>query len=78
MSTGEKHDVDIAFGCSVPRAHDLERSHSGECRLSWEVPAADTKYTKQFALEVGDIPGHQIRIYELHRVYPSDRPNCKG
>jgi hypothetical protein len=49
-----------------------------KCRLSWEVPASDTKYTQQFALEVGDVPGHQIRIYELHRVYPNDKPNCEG
>jgi hypothetical protein len=49
-----------------------------KCRLSWEVPASDTKYTQQFALDVGDIPGHQIRIYELHRVYPNDKPNCEG
>jgi hypothetical protein len=49
-----------------------------KCRLAWEVPASDTKYTQQFTLEVGDIPGHQIRIYELHRVYPNDRPNCEG
>ena len=49
-----------------------------KCRLAWEVPASDTKYTQQFALDVGDIPGHQIRIYELHRVYPNDKPNCEG
>ena len=40
--------------------------------------AADTKYTKQFALDVGDIPGHQVRVYEIHRVYPNDKPNCEG
>ena len=28
--------------------------------MSWEVPAADTKYTQQLALDVGDIPGHQV------------------
>ena len=38
----------------------------------------DTKYTQQFALDVGDISGHQIRIYELRRVYPNDKPNCEG
>ena len=53
-------------------------SADDKCRLTWEVPASDTKYTQQFALEVGDIPGHQIRIYELHRVYPNDKPNCEG
>ena len=30
--------------------------------MSWEVPAADTKYTQQLALDVGDIPGHQVAI----------------
>ena len=49
-----------------------------KCRLAWEVPAGDTKYTQQFALDVGDIPGHQIRIYELHGAYPNDKPNCEG
>ena len=48
------------------------------CKMSWEVPAADTKYTQQLALDVGDIPGHQVRVYELHRVYPNDKPNCEG
>jgi hypothetical protein len=43
--------------------------------MSWEVPAADTKYPQQLALDVGDIPGHQVRVYELHRVYPNDKPN---
>jgi hypothetical protein len=49
-----------------------------KCRLSWEVPAVDTNYTQQLALDVGDMPGHQIRVYELHRVYPNDKPNCEG
>jgi hypothetical protein len=28
--------------------------------MSREAPAADTKYTQQLALDVGDIPGHQV------------------
>jgi hypothetical protein len=47
------------------------------CKMSWEIPAADTKYTQQLALDVGDIPGHQVRVYELHRVYPNAKPNCE-
>ena len=49
-----------------------------KCKLSWEVPVVDTKYTRQLALDVGDMPGHQVRVYELHRVYPNDKPNCEG
>ncbi len=28
-----------------------------------------SKYTQQHRLDVGDVPGHQIRIQETHRVY---------
>jgi hypothetical protein len=36
--------------------------------MSWEVPAADTKYTQQLALDVGDIPGHQVRRILVRQV----------
>ena len=48
------------------------------CKMSWETPAADTKYTQQVAIDVGDMPGHQVRVFELHVVYPNDKPNCEG
>jgi hypothetical protein len=53
-------------------------SAEGRCKMAWETPAADSKYTQQYTMDVGDIPGHQIRIVELHRVYPNDKPNCEG
>jgi hypothetical protein len=46
--------------------------------MSWEVPAADAKFTQQLTVDVGDMPGHQVRVFELHRVYPNDKPNCEG
>ena len=49
-----------------------------KCKMSWEVPASDTKYTQQLAIDVGDIPGHQVRVVEIHRVYPNAKPNCEG
>lgn len=47
------------------------------CKMSWEPPA-NTKYTQQHAIDVGDIPGHQVRIFEIHVVYENDKPNCEG
>src|SRR6185369_16304366 len=29
-------------------------------------------------IDVGDVPGHQVRILELHRTFPDDKPNCEG
>jgi hypothetical protein len=34
--------------------------------------------TQQHVTDLGDIPGHQIRVFELDRVYPNIKPNCEG
>jgi hypothetical protein len=49
-----------------------------KCKMKWESSAANAEYTQQHVIDVGDIPGHQIRIFELHRTFPNDRPNCEG
>jgi hypothetical protein len=47
-------------------------------RVSYKVAAANTKYTQQHAIDVGDVPGHQVRIYEIHREYGKDGPVIGG
>jgi hypothetical protein len=47
------------------------------CKVSEEATAAKSTYTQQHVLDVGDISGHQIRVFELHRTYPNDKPNCE-
>jgi len=49
-----------------------------KCKVSEGAEAAKSTYTQQHALDVGDVPGHQVRIYEIHRTYPNDKPNCEG
>jgi hypothetical protein len=49
-----------------------------KCKMKWEVPAANADFTQQHMIDVGDVPGHQVRIYELHRTFPNDQPNCEG
>jgi hypothetical protein len=43
-------------------------------KLTYTLPAEASKYTIQHTIEVGDIPGHKIRVAELHRVFPTDKP----
>jgi hypothetical protein len=43
-------------------------------RLIFDVSAENTKYTKQHEIDVGDVPGHQVRIFEIHRTYPTNAP----
>src|SRR5438132_12578951 len=47
-------------------------------RVSFKTSAINTKYTQQHALDVGDVPGHQVRVYELHRTFPIDVPVING
>ncbi len=41
-------------------------------KISYKLPAELSKFTQQHVLAVGDVPGHQVRIYEVHRTYPKD------
>jgi hypothetical protein len=49
-----------------------------KCKVSEGVEVAKSTYTQQHTLDIGDVPGHQVRIYEIHRTYPNDKPNCEG
>lgn len=49
-----------------------------KCKVSEGADVAKSTYTQQHTLGVGDLPGHQIRIFEIHRTYPNDKPNCEG
>jgi hypothetical protein len=55
-----------------------DASAKQKCKMSWEAAASDSKYTQQLAIDVGDMPGHQVRVYEIRRVYPNAKPNCEG
>jgi hypothetical protein len=47
-------------------------------RLSFKVPAAGSTYTAQHTLPVGDVPGHEVRIFDLIRTFGSDAPMIGG
>jgi hypothetical protein len=46
--------------------------------ISFTTSPQNSKYTKQLDIDVGDIPNHILRIFELHRTYPSDPPIIDG
>jgi len=48
------------------------------CKVDEVLSAKNSTYTEQHAFDVGDIPGHQIRVFELKRTFPDDKPNCEG
>ena len=48
------------------------------CKVNEVVSAANSQYTEQHTMDVGDVPGRQIRILEIKRTYPDDKTNCEG
>lgn len=47
-------------------------------RLSFTVPASLTKYTAQHTLPVGDVAGHDVRIFAITRTLGADAPSIGG
>ena len=47
-------------------------------RLAFKVGAENAKYTQQHAIDVGDVSGHRVRLFEIHRTYPSKAPEING
>ena len=47
-------------------------------QISFKTPSGDSKYTQQVNIEVGDLPNHIIRIFEVHRIYPTNAPVING
>ena len=48
------------------------------CKVNEDVLAKNSKYTEQHIFNIDDTPGHIIRVFELVRTYPDDKPNCEG
>jgi hypothetical protein len=44
----------------------------------FKAPPGVTKYTQQHAIDVGDVPGHQLRVYELYTKYTGEAPVYDG
>jgi len=65
----------LALGVALPASDALSQQKQ---QVSFKTPAANTKYTQQTTVDVGDLPGHQVRVFELHRTYPSDAPVING
>jgi hypothetical protein len=47
-------------------------------KVKLDVSAAQTKYTYQHVLDVGDLPGHQVRMYEIQRTFKDTGPVYRG
>jgi hypothetical protein len=51
---------------SSPGTASAQQRYPIEVRSEWTL---EGRYTKQHVIDVGDVPGHQLRILEIYRTY---------
>jgi len=49
-----------------------------KCKEYSKNLSENSTYTQQLAIDVGDVPGHQVRVLEIYSTYPNAEPNCEG
>ncbi len=57
-----------AWGQQVPQKH----------QVSYQVSAENSKFTQQHVIAVGDMPEHQLRLFEIDRSFPTNAPMFDG
>ena len=68
----------VAMAALLALAAAPEASAQEVCKRTIDLNAAVSAYAEQHVIDVGDVAGHQIRIFELRRTYPDIEPNCEG
>jgi hypothetical protein len=47
-------------------------------QVSFKAPPENDKYTQQLTISVGDVPNHNMRVFEIHRTFPNNAPVING
>src|ERR1700675_1564903 len=47
-------------------------------QVSYKAPAENSKVTQQQNIDIGDVPNHIVRSYEVRRTYPTNPPIING
>src|SRR5215831_15048361 len=71
LATAALFALAVALAATEGAAQEMQR-------VSYKTPAANSKYTVQHVLDVSDVPGHQVRLFELRRSFPSNAPTING
>ena len=47
-------------------------------KFIFKAPPASSRYTQQHIIDVGDVPGHQLRVAEIQAKYATEAPVFDG
>jgi hypothetical protein len=65
----------LCFVVSLPAGTAVAQQKQ---HVSFKAPAENSKYTQQLIVDVGDVPDHIVRVFEIHFTYPNDAPVING
>jgi hypothetical protein len=65
----------MSLALALPAGHAVAQEKQ---RVSFKMPAENTKYTQSISLAVSDVPNHILRAYDVHTTYPSNAPVING
>jgi hypothetical protein len=65
----------LSFSIALPAGQAVAQERQ---QVSFKVGAANATFPFQQAIDVEDVPNHQVRVYELHRTFPSNPPVING
>jgi hypothetical protein len=61
--------VIAALFVAQPALAQLNASPQQRQRISFRAPNSNTKYVQQHVIDAGDVPGHQIRVFEVQVTF---------
>jgi hypothetical protein len=68
----------LALAVVVISAFGTEASAQQKQKYLFKQPPGISKYEEQHTIDVGDVQGHQLRVYSLHSVYAQEAPVFDG
>jgi hypothetical protein len=68
----------VVIGVSVSFITTSDTWAQDKHPISWTSPAGSSRYTQQHVIDVGDVPGHQVRIFELYTGPSASAPSFDG
>jgi hypothetical protein len=73
-----KHMTGPAFAVILISVLVAHASAQQKREFLYKAPPGISKYEEQHAIDVGDVSGHQVRVYSVHTVYTQEAPVYEG
>lgn len=78
MSLSRAFGIPIALALACWFAAAQDAAAQDRQKYSYKAPPGSTKYTQTHLMDVGDVPGHQVRLAEVQSSYSGNGPTYDG